>query len=90
MAVVGMAREVVELVSTDTSNERIHVAPKIAAEEDSEVKECTDEDSLSDNHKSPNVTTEVLYIIIYVCWYIIYECGFESFDPFLFIYCISS
>uniref|UniRef100_A0A1J3EJP1 Protein WAVE-DAMPENED 2 n=1 Tax=Noccaea caerulescens TaxID=107243 RepID=A0A1J3EJP1_NOCCA len=55
-----MAREVVELVSSDASNERIHVAPKIAAEEDYEVKECTAEDSLSDNQKSPNATTEPL------------------------------
>lgn len=73
MALVGMAREVVELVSSDASNERIHVAPKIAAEEDYEVKECTAEDSLSDNHNSPNATTEVLYIIIYnICMLVYY------------------
>ncbi|CAA7025979.1 unnamed protein product [Microthlaspi erraticum] len=56
-----MGREVVESVSSDaSSDERICVAPKIAAEEDYEVKECTDEDSLSDNHSSPNATTEPL------------------------------
>ncbi|XP_024007418.1 protein WAVE-DAMPENED 2 [Eutrema salsugineum] len=49
-----MGKEVVELVNTDASNGRVHVAPKIAAEEDYEVKECTEEDSLSQNHKSPN------------------------------------
>ncbi|KAL1225713.1 Protein WAVE-DAMPENED 2 [Cardamine amara subsp. amara] len=53
-----MGREVVELVSTDASNERVHVAPKIAAEEDYEVKECTEEDSLSQNHKSSDVNSE--------------------------------
>ncbi|CAH2044588.1 unnamed protein product [Thlaspi arvense] len=58
MAEVGMGKEVVELVKTDTSNERVHVAPKIAAEEVYEVKECTEEDSLSQSHKSPNVITE--------------------------------
>ncbi|XP_020876246.1 protein WAVE-DAMPENED 2 isoform X2 [Arabidopsis lyrata subsp. lyrata] len=50
-----MRREVVESVSTNASNERVHVAPKIAAEEeDYEVKECTEENSLSLNHKSSN------------------------------------
>ncbi|KAG7603778.1 Protein WAVE-DAMPENED 2 [Arabidopsis thaliana] len=54
-----MRREVVESVSTNASNERVHVAPKIAAEEeDYEEKECTEENSLSQNHKSSNVITE--------------------------------
>ncbi|XP_010455184.1 PREDICTED: protein WAVE-DAMPENED 2-like [Camelina sativa] len=54
-----MRRKVVESVSTDASNERVHVSPKIAAEEeDYEVKECTEENSLSQNHKSSNVITE--------------------------------
>ncbi|EFH48577.1 predicted protein [Arabidopsis lyrata subsp. lyrata] len=54
-----MRREVVESVSTNASNERVHVAPKIAAEEeDYEVKECTEENSLSLNHKSSNVIRE--------------------------------
>lgn len=57
-----MRREVFESVSTNASNERVHVAPKIAAEEqDYEEKECTEENSLSQNHKSSNVITEVLY-----------------------------
>lgn len=57
-----MRREVVESVSTNASNERVHVAPKIAAEEeDYEVKECTEENSLSLNHKSSNVIREVFY-----------------------------
>ncbi|CAN6911655.1 unnamed protein product [Brassica oleracea] len=56
-----MGREVVESVNNDASNGRIHVhvAPKIAAEEDYEVKECTEEASLSQNHQSPpSVITE--------------------------------
>ncbi|CAE6125618.1 unnamed protein product [Arabidopsis arenosa] len=54
-----MRREVVESVSTNASNERVHVAPKIAAEEeDYEVKECTEENSLSLNHKSSNKIIE--------------------------------
>lgn len=57
-----MGREVVESVNKDASNGRTHVAPKIAAEEDYEVKECTEEASLSQNHQSPpSVITEVLY-----------------------------
>ncbi|ESQ32311.1 hypothetical protein EUTSA_v10005603mg, partial [Eutrema salsugineum] len=59
-----MGKEVVELVNTDASNGRVHVAPKIAAEEDYEVKECTEEDSLSQNHKSPNVITNYCIILV--------------------------
>lgn len=56
-----MGREV-ESVNKDAANGKVHVASKIAADEDYEVKECTEEDSLSQNHRSPpNVSTEVLY-----------------------------
>lgn len=55
----GMGREVVEVLmdrNADVSSGRVHVAPKIAAEEtdeEFEVKECTEEKSLSEN--APNV-----------------------------------
>lgn len=55
----GMGREVVEVLmdrNADVSSARVHVAPKIAAEEtdeEFEVKECTEEKSLSEN--APNV-----------------------------------
>ncbi|CAH8298961.1 unnamed protein product [Eruca vesicaria subsp. sativa] len=50
-----MGREVVESMNKNTSKESVLVPPKIAAEEDYEVKECTEEDSLSQNHQSsPN------------------------------------
>ncbi|KAJ4900725.1 Protein WAVE-DAMPENED 2 [Raphanus sativus] len=47
-----MGREV-ESVNKDAANGKVHVASKIAADEDYEVKECTEEDSLSQNHRSP-------------------------------------
>ncbi|KAG2273096.1 hypothetical protein Bca4012_085928 [Brassica carinata] len=60
-----MGREVVEVLmdrNAGVSSGRVHVAPKIAAaaagsetEEEFEVKECTEEDSLSEN--TPNVET---------------------------------
>ncbi|VVA96468.1 unnamed protein product [Arabis nemorensis] len=56
-----MGREVVEVLTdrnADVSSGRVHVAPKIAAaesEEEFEVKECTEEDSLSEN--APKVET---------------------------------
>ncbi|KAG2316188.1 hypothetical protein Bca52824_019310 [Brassica carinata] len=60
-----MGREVVDVLmdrNADVSSGRVHVAPKIAAaaagsetEEEFEVKECTDDDSLSEN--TPNVET---------------------------------
>ncbi|KAF8107707.1 hypothetical protein N665_0118s0071 [Sinapis alba] len=59
-----MGREVVEVLmdrNADVSSGRVHVAPKIAAaagsetEEEFEVKECTEEDSLSEN--TPKVDT---------------------------------
>ncbi|VVB04662.1 unnamed protein product [Arabis nemorensis] len=46
-----MGREVVELAKT---NERVHVSPKIAAEEDYELKQCTEDRFLSQNHNSSN------------------------------------
>lgn len=57
----GMGREVVEVLmdrNADVLSGRVHVAPKIAAdepEEDFEVKECTEEKSLSEN--APNVVS---------------------------------
>ncbi|XP_019092015.1 PREDICTED: protein WVD2-like 1 isoform X1 [Camelina sativa] len=57
----GMGREVVEVLmdrNADVSSARVHVAPKIAVdepEEEFEVKECTEEKSLSEN--SPNVAS---------------------------------
>ncbi|KAL0738747.1 hypothetical protein Bca4012_014957 [Brassica carinata] len=54
-----MGREVVESLNKNAPNGRVHVAPKIIVEEDYEVKECTEENSLSQNHQSPpNVITE--------------------------------
>lgn len=55
-----MGREVVELAKT---NERVHVSPKIAAGEDYEVKQCTEDHSLSQNHNSSNVITNSSMVI---------------------------
>lgn len=61
----GMGREVVEVLmdrNADVSSGRVHVAPKIAAaesEEEFEVKECTEEDSLSENAPKPETPERI-------------------------------